>query len=138
MSDDPRLLRAFDLIRKVIADSYKRGADDAREQVIEAAARSTGIEPRRSRAGFDDVELQAEQNGAPREIVRELIDRTLAEYAPQGVNVAGIYGCRRDGPEEMISLPSIRAELRKGLIDGRYRLDKCCWFLRTPPRVAAR
>jgi hypothetical protein len=133
MDDDPRLSRAFDLIRKVVADAYKRGADNAREQIIQTAVKSASFDFEPTPASPDDADLKAERQRGPRGSVRQLIDRTLAKYAPQGINVAGIYGCREGSLEEMISLPSIRAELRKGLVDGRYRLDKGCWFLKTLP-----
>ena len=133
MDDDPRLSQAFDLIRKVVADAYKLGADNAREQIIQAAVKSASFDVEPTPATPADADFKAERQRAPRGNVRQLIDRTLATYAPQGINVAGIYGCREGTLEERISLPTIRAELRKGLVDGRYRLDKGCWFLKTLP-----
>ncbi len=129
MDEDPRLAQAFDLIRKVVAEAYRLGADKGREQVIQAAVHLADSAADLVRAS--PANASPKTRPALQEHARRLIDRTLAKYAPQGVNVAGIYGCR-EGAEEAVALPDIRAELHKGLIEGRYRLEKDCWFLNPP------
>jgi len=123
LDDDPRLSQAFDLIREVVADAYKRGVETGAVSSFTGEA-SGGV----GRGGGD---LVSKRRSPDQGKVRRLIDRTLKKYAPQGINVAGIYGCRAGRLEESISLPRVRAELQKGLIEGRYRLDKGCWFLIT-------
>lgn len=131
MADDPRIEKALELIREALLAEYAKGAQDAIAR-LSALAKAEFGQPD---ADTEDEEDEADghpgtpRKRAPRGLVRVLVSRSLAEAAPKGLTTNEFKDKATDEYEEMISLGSIRNELRRGSADGRYREEGGRWFI---------
>lgn len=134
MADDPRLTKALELIRELMLSEYARGAQDALKRISAIAqAELGGPAPDLADETSDDIEEDDAPSGqrkrAPRGLVRVVVTRSLNEAAPAGLTTNDFKDKSRDDLERMISVGSIRNELRRGAAEGRYREEGGRWFL---------
>jgi hypothetical protein len=133
VADDPRLTKAIELIREVLLAEYAKGAQDAIARITAIAKAEFGT-PQDEHDEPDEDEDEAPdetRRRAPRGLVRVLITRSLTEVAPRGLTTNEFKDRAKDDVERMISMGSIRNELRRGAADGRYREEGGRWFLVT-------
>ncbi len=126
---NPKLEEAFDVIRTLLAAEYARGRHDEMERVRQLLA--GGVEPEQpaSIEPHQQQEANTRQSAkrAPRGSVRELVQRVLNNRTA-GVTVSEIYQLRQGPSEEMIERASIRTELKRGELEGRYEERHGLWF----------
>lgn len=107
MPDDPRLEKAFDLIRQVIAAERQRTIDDILRGV------KGGPSPREPAPRFGMPERSKGQR-APAGSARLLCERTLTDAAERGLTTNKIHDLAETEYEQMLSISAIRNELSVG------------------------
>ena len=122
MADDPRLEKAFALIREVIADAHSRGQNDGIANLIRAAGGSI-----KGRNSLTISEVQPQR--APRGSAGALIRRVLSEVGDQGATTFNIKDAAVTEFERMVTMSAIRNELKIGERDRRYRQTGGVWYL---------
>lgn len=139
MTNDDRIAQMLDRWRDDLADllaaEYARGAQDTLMRIHEfTSAQLRGQAPP---PAPDDEEAEIEtpegRKRAPKGLVGVLVKRALTEAAPNGLPTSEFKNRARDETERMVSMGSIRNELRRGAIAGRYREEGGRWFLTFAP-----
>lgn len=121
MADDPRLLRAFELIREVIADERAKTIAD----MLKGANASSSAEM------FTPRKPAYKQERAPAGSARLLCQRTLKTAAHRGLTTSKIHDSAETEYERMVSVSAIRNELGTGekTKPPRYRQVGGVWYL---------
>lgn len=120
-----------DDLADLLAAEYARGAQDTLRRIHEfAGAQLLGLAPP-TPPDDDEAEIDTPEGRkrAPKGLVGVLVKRALSRAAPNGLPTSDFKSHAKDDMERMISLGSIRNELRRGAIAGRYREEGGRWFL---------
>lgn len=132
VTDDPRLERAFALIREVVTDSFQRGKNAGIAELVKAAGGVVSIPVTTT---FESSRQRAPSGSAP-----ALIARVLSEVGDQGSTAINIKDRATTEFERMVSISAIRNELKIGerSIPQRYRQVGGVWYLPDrAPRIKA-
>lgn len=137
MTDDHKLIAAFDLIRKAFSDAYKRGKADAISAMLKAATgeMQQGL-PKETEVITDKVWVAPDDDQgrkrAPRGSAERVIKRAITASDGRGATVQDILAARIGDDEMMLADSSVRGELRRGEkleppkyveLDGRWFTD---------------
>lgn len=108
----------------VIRAAYDAGWEDARADMLRTlAGESQGVDN-----SGKDVQGGDVRRRAPRGLPKKFTERVVAENYLYGVTPQGISDAAITDEEKMISVSSIRNELRKGRDSNRFYEDKGRWF----------
>jgi hypothetical protein len=122
MADDPRLEKAFALIREVIADERKKTIADMLKGAHSSSAEFSFSE---------SMETSGKPQRAPSGSARLLCERTLGAAAQNGLTTTKIHELAETQYEKMVSISAIRNELGTGekAKPPRYRQVGGVWYL---------
>ena len=121
------------LIAGIEADAYERGRADARKELLDKlqpGGGQTGAGAARGKAAGRKASNGKRTGGgkrAPKGSVGPFVERVLREHP--GAKAPEIPGHAASDVERSIKLSSIRVELRKGGLRGRYVSDRGRWSL---------
>ena len=121
------------LIAEIESEAYARGKADARKELLDVLGAAEGrTPPAKARRGKGPAKAAAKHRAdgrrrAPRGSVPRFVQRVLREHP--GSTVAEIAGHAAGETERSIEQVSIRVELRKGRLQGRYVSENGRWAL---------
>ena len=125
--------RVSALIAEIESEAYARGRADARKELLDVLGAAEGrTAPAKARRGKGPAKAAAKRRAggskrAPRGSVPRFVQRVLGEHP--GSTVAEIAGHAAGETERSIEQGSIRVELRKGRLQGRYVAENGRWAL---------
>jgi hypothetical protein len=125
MAEDPRLEKAFSLIREVIAEERARTISDMLKGANAAPSLLLSY-PAEGNSGMSQKSQRAPAGSA-----RVLCERTLEEAKAGGLTVMRIHELAANEYERMLSISAIRNELAGGekMKPPRYRQIGGVWYL---------
>lgn len=146
MSEDD-IAQVIALIRKIEADAYKRGQNEAATRIFVAAQGEMHVtaevrvaakteEPSMNGADHPPKRRSGGQRGAKRATrgsVRKYVRQVLADPHYRGANYDGIIDRVRELGGTDIAPPSIRNYLRSAEKTREVRRQNDFWFLSQPP-----
>jgi hypothetical protein len=132
---EAKIDRIVELIRELAVEQYARGETDAIERLVTLARKaSTPAASPSSEVPAPKATEQRVRLRAPKGAVQDFVGRVLAERP--GIRPTSIPNFAQDDVERGIKPSSIRADLRKGAHEGRYREAGGKWFLIETPNGA--
>lgn len=112
----------------VLRAAYDAGKADAKTEMLAVLSGERQDMPASS---SEDRSSESGRKRAPRGLPKKLTKRVLKENAIYGSTPQDILDAATDEFEKMISISSIRSELRKGLKEGAYKEADGKWYLAT-------
>jgi hypothetical protein len=139
-NSDDDISQVIALIRKIVADAYRRGQDDALARVMLAAQGELHTTATVQRPSGNGVDLPKRRPGgqpgakrATRGSVRKYVNRVLTGPNYQGANYDGIVDMIAELGGTDIAPASVRNFLRSSEKRGEVRRQNDLWFPVRPP-----